>query len=253
MSFLHSRRNLAASLVLVTCVGVGGALIASAISGPPVSSARAGLPSSSTPDTTTAIPASEDVGAATRAAPTTIVTRVVARKTTKKAASRPTTTRATKAPPTKVTQEAATKGVEPSTAIPKRLVVKAIGVNVALFHLQLDKRGVLQPPVNPMQAGWWKRNGSVVIVGHVDSKSAPAIFYRVRELSPGDPITLETSDGVVTTYVTDRIQQVKKTAFPTDAVYRSGPGQLRLVTCGGRFDRKTGHYEDNIIAFATAK
>jgi LPXTG-site transpeptidase (sortase) family protein len=185
--------------------------------------------------------------------PSTVVTRVVARKTVKQRATSPATTRKTKTPPTRAVQGAAPKGEAPTQAAPKRLTVKAIGVNVALFHLSLDKRGVLQPPTNPMQAGWWKRNGSVVIVGHVDSKSAPAVFYRVRQLAPGDAILLESSDGVITTYVTDRVAQVKKTNFPTDEVYRSGPGQLRLVTCGGRFDRKTGHYEDNIIAFATAK
>jgi sortase (surface protein transpeptidase) len=253
VNVLQSRRNITALLVILGCVGVGGALIASSISGPPVSSARAGLPPSSPPESPTSVMGVMNVASdRSTLPPTTVITRIVARKTVKKASTRPSTTRATKAPPTRVTQGAAPKGAAPTQAIPKRLTVKAIGVNVPLFHLTLDKRGVLQPPANPMQAGWWKRNGSTVIVGHVDSKNAPAIFYRVRQLAPGDPITLETSDGVVTTYVTDRIQQVKKTNFPTDAVYRSGPGQLRLVTCGGRFDRKTGHYEDNIIAFATA-
>jgi hypothetical protein len=26
---------------------------------------------------------------------------------------------------------------------------------------------------------------------------------------------------------------------------------LRLVTCGGAFDRSTGHYTDNVIVFAS--
>ena len=46
---------------------------------------------------------------------------------------------------------------------------------------------------------------------------------------------------------------VGKDAFPTAEVYgpQAGP-VLRLVTCGGEFDRATGHYTDNVIAFASA-
>ncbi|GGQ33276.1 hypothetical protein BKA00_004864 [Actinomadura coerulea] len=38
---------------------------------------------------------------------------------------------------------------------------------------------------------------------------------------------------------------------PTRTTRLSDPGYaaLRLITCGGRFDRATGHYVDNVIAF----
>jgi hypothetical protein len=29
-----------------------------------------------------------------------------------------------------------------------------------------------------------------------------------------------------------------------------GRAELRLITCGGAFDQSTGHYVDNIVAFA---
>ncbi|MEU6076395.1 class F sortase, partial [Micromonospora sp. NPDC047074] len=43
-----------------------------------------------------------------------------------------------------------------------------------------------------------------------------------------------------------------KDRFPTDLVY--GPNAaagLRLITCGGRFDRHIGGYVDNVVVFAT--
>jgi len=42
-----------------------------------------------------------------------------------------------------------------------------------------------------------------------------------------------------------------KDRFPTEAVYgpTSGP-ELRLVTCGGTFDRSARSYDDNVVVDA---
>jgi hypothetical protein len=48
-----------------------------------------------------------------------------------------------------------------------------------------------------------------------------------------------------------RTQHVAKTAFPTDLVYGATlEPSLRLVTCGGEFDRARGSYLDNVIVYA---
>lgn len=49
----------------------------------------------------------------------------------------------------------------------------------------------------------------------------------------------------------ERIEQHPKNTFPTEAVYGPRPDPvLRLVTCGGAFDRDQRSYEDNILVFA---
>ena len=49
----------------------------------------------------------------------------------------------------------------------------------------------------------------------------------------------------------DGLQKVAKDTFPTAAVYgKSAYPSLRLITCGGPFDRATGHYVDNIVVYA---
>ncbi|MEJ7845630.1 MAG: sortase, partial [Acidimicrobiales bacterium] len=65
-------------------------------------------------------------------------------------------------------------------------------------------------------------------------------------------IDVAADDGTTISYVVTRVERHPKDAFPTDAVYdmTAGP-ELRLITCGGDFDRSSGHYEDNVIAFAT--
>ena len=47
------------------------------------------------------------------------------------------------------------------------------------------------------------------------------------------------------------VARYPKDDFPTKAVYGPTPrAELRLITCGGVFDRSARSYEDNIVVFA---
>jgi hypothetical protein len=145
------------------------------------------------------------------------------------------------------------------TSKPVRLEVPAIGVDATIIDLGLNPDGSLEVPEDFSETGWWSGGprpgelGPSVIAGHVDSKSGPAVFYRLRDLAKGDTIKVHGRGGSTTSFTVQRLEQHPKDDFPTDAVYRSDLDQhaLRLITCGGSFDRSTGHYRDNIIVFAT--
>jgi len=93
-----------------------------------------------------------------------------------------------------------------------------------------------------------------VIAGHVDSRRRPAVFHRLKDLVPGDTVDVRRADGSTATFVVERTEQHPKAAFPTATVYDDTPGPaLRLITCGGVFDRSTRHYVDNVIVFATGR
>jgi sortase (surface protein transpeptidase) len=120
---------------------------------------------------------------------------------------------------------------------------------------------VATPPLRRAAvAGWYALGprpgdpGSAVILGHVDSKRGPAVFFRLRELRRGDEVRVRRADGSLVRFVVERTEQFPKQRFPTDDVYYPTltPG-LRLVTCGGLFDRRSGHYRSNIIVFAAAR
>jgi sortase (surface protein transpeptidase) len=142
-------------------------------------------------------------------------------------------------------------------ADPARVRIPAIGVDAAIRPLQVDGQGVLPPPPANEDSGWWRagpepgEQGPAVIVGHVDSQTGPAVFFRLPQLTPGDEIAVDRVDGSTAVFVVQRIEQHPKDVFPTEAVYGSTPGaELRLVTCGGEFDRGTRHYVDNVIVYA---
>lgn len=160
---------------------------------------------------------------------------------------------ATKAPDTAADETATI------IADPERLQIPAIGVDAPVIDLGLTDRGGLEVPSDWDATGWWTGSaepghvGATVIAGHVDSRSGPAVFYRLQELTAGDEITVIGADGTEVTYAVDRIEQFPKDEFPTRDIYGPTPEPtLRLVTCGGPFDESWGHYVDNVAVYATA-
>lgn len=145
-----------------------------------------------------------------------------------------------------------------SVADPVKVEIPAIGVASELVDLGLNEDRTLEVPSDPDLAGWYTGRpppgaiGPAIIAGHVDSYDGPAVFYRVRDLAPGDDVLVHRADGSTARFTVDRVEQHPKDDFPTGAVY--GPtdeATLRLITCGGPFDRRRSSYDDNIVVYAT--
>lgn len=142
-------------------------------------------------------------------------------------------------------------------APPTRIEIPDIGVSSRLQHLGRDASGRIEVPDAWQVAGWYAPGvkpgqvGPAVILGHVDSRQGPAVFFRLRELERGDEILIRRDDGSRLTFVVDNVERHAKTRFPTDEVYLPTlVPALRLVTCDGIFDRASGHYRDNLVVFA---
>ena len=142
-------------------------------------------------------------------------------------------------------------------ATPVRIRAPAAGIDAAVTGTGLDAVGGLAVPADPALAGWYDRGplpgepGPAVLAGHVDWAGRPAVFQALRLLAPGDEVVVDRADGSSVRFAVDRVVQVGKDAFPTREVYGPVAGaELRLITCGGAFDRATGGYTDNVIVFA---
>ncbi|MCG8915889.1 class F sortase [Actinokineospora sp. PR83] len=146
-----------------------------------------------------------------------------------------------------------------SAAAPVEVNIPALGARSSLIPLGLNPDGTAEvPPLDhPAQAGWYKHGpapgdpGPAVLLGHVDGHSLPGIFHDLATLTPGDRVEVTRNDRSTAAFTVRRVDRVAKTDFPTDAVYgETDDPQLRLITCGGAFDRATGNYEDNVIVYA---
>nr|WP_246407420.1 class F sortase [Modestobacter versicolor] len=154
-------------------------------------------------------------------------------------------------------------GVLPATravTVPARVAIPAIGVDTPLTEIGVDGAGALVPPADYRVAGWFAagpapgETGPAVLAGHVDDRTGPAVFFRLEELTAGDEVRVTGADGQLVTFTVTRVASYPKDAFATAEVYGPTTGaELRLITCGGTFDRSRRSYTDNVVVFATAR
>ncbi|WP_433431161.1 class F sortase [Nonomuraea sp. CA-141351] len=144
-------------------------------------------------------------------------------------------------------------------AKPTAVYIPSIGVAAPLMELGLDAQGAIEnPPFDPPnQAGWYRygavpgQRGAAVITGHLDTRSGPAVFANLKNVKRGDQVQVLRADRSVAVFVVDKVEHAPKRNFPVKKVYAelTYPG-LRLVTCGGTFDRQAHSYVDNTIVYA---
>lgn len=140
---------------------------------------------------------------------------------------------------------------------PVGISIPAIDVDAQVVPVGLNADGSMETPDFGL-AGWYTEGptpgdpGPGVIVAHVDSRGGPDVFYRLNDLAPGDEITVSQADGATKTWRVESQEQTDKDALPADRIWNdTADPVLRLITCGGIFDRSVGHYTDNIIVYAT--
>jgi hypothetical protein len=117
--------------------------------------------------------------------------------------------------------------------------------------------GALVVPDPPTTVGWWSpgalagaTSGTTVLAGHVDSAAAGlGAFAVLRQVGVGERVELHGADGRTLAYRVVARRQLDKADLPADLFARGGPSRLVLITCGGRFDRTTRHYNDNVIVY----
>ena len=140
---------------------------------------------------------------------------------------------------------------------PVHLDIPAIAVDAELGRVGLTAPGTIAVPADWQQPAWFVESampgavGPAVIVGHLDSRVGPAVFWRLGSLRVGDAVVVTRRDGDVLRFRVTRVTAFDRSHFPTAEVY--GPAAapvLRLITCAGVFDRSSGVYSQNVVVFA---
>ncbi|MFG2598229.1 class F sortase [Streptomyces sp. NPDC048462] len=144
-------------------------------------------------------------------------------------------------------------------ARPVRIDIPGLRVSAPLVDLTLDGRGKLgvPDPADRNLAGWYRDGvtpgspGNAIVVAHVDTATGPAAFAGLDALPPGATVEVRRADRRIAAFRIYAVREYEKRDFPSDRVY--GPtkdAQLRLLTCGGAYDRDAGGYQSNVVAFA---
>ncbi|MCX4990683.1 MULTISPECIES: class F sortase [unclassified Streptomyces] len=146
-------------------------------------------------------------------------------------------------------------------ARPQRVDIPSMGVQAPVVARGLDRRGGIDPPPyeQPGVVGWYAAGakpgaaGTALMVGHVDTETRPAVFYKLSAVKPGDTVRVVRDDGTVAEFTVDDVQVLARDHFDARQAYgerQSGRAELRLITCGGTFDRTSGSYTANVIVSA---
>ncbi|MDF3150075.1 MULTISPECIES: class F sortase [unclassified Streptomyces] len=146
-------------------------------------------------------------------------------------------------------------------ALPQRLDIPGLEVQAPVLARGLDPRGAIDPPPYDQAGavGWYAAGvkpgaaGAALMVGHADTRTRPAVFHRIGALKPGATVRVLRDDGKLAEFTVDDVQVVARDRFDARQAYgahRSGRAELRLITCGGTFDRATRSYTANVIVSA---
>jgi hypothetical protein len=145
-------------------------------------------------------------------------------------------------------------------SVPLALAIPAIRVRAKIIALGLRPDGspAVPPLATPFVTSWYDPGptpgapGAAVIFGHVDSAAVgPAVFYDLGRLRTGDLIDVTLADRRTAVFRVYGAGLYLKTDFPSLGVYGyTRWPTLRLITCGGEFDRRSGQYLGNVVVFA---
>lgn len=148
-------------------------------------------------------------------------------------------------------------------SVPRSISIPRIGVTSSLLNLGANPDNTIEVPAGADvdKAGWFNgspspgQDGPSVILGHIDSqRSGPSVFFKLGGLKNGDTAYVTRDDGKRLPFTVYRVARFAKSSFPTTTVYGNTPGpELRLITCGGRFDPRLGHHLDNIVIYLKEK
>ena len=150
----------------------------------------------------------------------------------------------------------------PNSDVPVAIQIPDAEVD-AEVELNEIVNGEMQDPSGPWVVSWYQETaevgaeGNAVMSGHVDYWDVgPAVFRAVGDLGEGARISVTGTDDSVYTYEVEWVDVfVVAELTPAKITELVGPtdySALTLITCGGDFDRSSGHYEDNIVVFASA-
>lgn len=148
-----------------------------------------------------------------------------------------------------------------AVAAPTRLRVPAIGIDAPVAGVGADAQtGEMAVPQAAATVAWYRHGpapggrGSAVLAAHVDYDGRAGAFFSLREVPIGAAVSVTLDDGSGWTGVVEEVRSYPKRNLPVSAMFaRTGRPVLRLITCGGPFDRAARSYRDNVVVSVAAK
>ncbi len=150
---------------------------------------------------------------------------------------------------------------------PVRFSIPRLYIDAPVLVMGRDESGSPMVPDRPDQVAWYDfsagpgRSSNAVFSGHVDWQTRtgdpiPGVFYRLRELEIGDPISIVLADGSQLEYrVTGNVATAYDDPNVAKAMDSASKDVVTLITCGGTWIKDSskefgGVYSHRVIVRA---
>lgn len=146
---------------------------------------------------------------------------------------------------------------QPTNSLPAHLIIDSLGINAPIESVGMDAQGRMDVPKDADNVAWYNlgfkpgEKGSAVIAGHLDRVSgAPAVFYHLNDLQPGDIVKVQLQNDSVLQF-----RVINKKAYPSDTLpleeifNTQDKSRLNLITCNGTFNQQQKNYSNRLVVF----
>lgn len=146
----------------------------------------------------------------------------------------------------------------PSIGIPISFTIPSLHVTTAIESVGMDNQGRMDVPKNVTDVAWYDlgyrpgQKGSAVIDGHYDTQTgAPAVFYNISKLTPGDTIVVQDDKGNTYTFTVTQNTNYPYNSLPLNEIFASNDrARLNLITCSGVWDHVQHNYSTRDVVYA---
>lgn len=148
-----------------------------------------------------------------------------------------------------------------AAGVPVTVNIPTLGIHADhLIALGLNPDKTIQTPdvKTPELLGWYSRGirpcetGAFALIGHIDGSGRKGVLFGLRNLKPGDTVTVTVDNGASCTYRIDELAEVQKSSFPTEKVWGDTlNARIRIISCGGPWVGLPFGYRDNLIGLGT--
>ncbi|MFC3748893.1 class F sortase [Paenibacillus sp. GCM10012306] len=143
--------------------------------------------------------------------------------------------------------------------MPTRLSIPAIGVTTEIEPVAALPNGQMGVPESTELVGISYpgilpgSKGNVVLDGHVDSYTGPAVFFNLKKLKPGDSIVVSNNVHKLT-YTVESVEIYPTNEAPLERIFGdTTEHRLTLITCTGKYSRKKKEHEKRLVVFTKQK
>ena len=140
---------------------------------------------------------------------------------------------------------------------PVKIQIPKLKVETSIYAAPLSSEGKMEITDNADEVAWFSDGvlpgmpGSAVIAGHVDNYTGPAVFFYLKRLEPGDSIFITDEFGERFEFVVEKVEKYPYDQAPIQLIF--GPStkrKLNLITCTGKYDRKTNIHAERLVVYS---